>query len=143
MKSFPFLFIFVSLAILIHSCGKDNKENDPQLVGTWNVVKVEGQQYFNSSPGIYLADNNPTGYIKFEADGKGEQNYSFTLFGTNYPQNSSFRWYSSATTINIKRINDSDLVWNRVLSQENKQVASYDIPVDASTTIRYTLTLDK
>lgn len=98
------------------SCDKDKDEIDEGLVGTWEVTKVEGQQFVNGNPGIKLEDENPTGYVKFESDGKGAQNYSFTLFGNKYPQISQFIWTANASTVNVKRLNDTDLVWERLVS---------------------------
>ena len=133
------------LAILLmtsfmFSCDKEDDEIDEGLVGTWEVTKVEGQQFVNGNPGIKLEDENPTGYVKFESDGKGEQNYSFTLFGTTYPQTGQFRWTATASTINVKRFNDSDLVWERELNEPNKQIASFFFE---DNNVKYTLTLEK
>ena len=129
--------------VVLFSCEKEAIAPHGKLTGTCNVTKLEGQQYVLGVQGIYLADNNPTGTIKFERNGNGKQDYSFVLFGTTYPQYANFKWTATTTTINVNRINDTDLVWERLLSEEHKQIAAYDIIVDASSTIKYTLTLEK
>lgn len=135
--------VILFFLITFSSCSKDDADFDGNLTGKWNVTKVEGQQYVNGNAGIYLQDNSPTGYIEFKSNGKGEQNYSFTLFGTSYPQVANFTYTSTENSIIVKRFGEDDLVWNRLTNETNIQVASYEIPVDASTTIEYTLTLEK
>lgn len=142
MKNFRSLALFVALLAMMISCAKDI-DPDGNLDGTWQVEKVEGQQYTNGNPGIYLTDNNPTGTIQFKKTGWGEQDYSFTLFGTAYPQNNSFKWSATESEIIIDVVNGDDMIWARELNQSDKQIASYDIVVNANTTIKYTLTLEK
>lgn len=129
------------LITLLFSCSKG--EIDPELTGTWEVTKVEGQQFYNGAQGIYLVDNNPSGTIEFKKNGRGEQDYSFTLFGTVYEQKGSFTWSATELEVIIERNNDDDLIWSRLVSESKKQVATYDIVVDAQNTARYTLTLEK
>lgn len=140
MQKINLILAILLTTILLISCAKDEDEIDEGLVGTWEVTKVEGQQFVSGNPGIKLEDDNPSGYVKFESDGKGEQNYTFTLFGTTYPQIAQFRWTANASTINVKRFNDSDLVWERELNEPNKQVASFFIE---ESNVKFTLTLEK
>ncbi|MCB9257596.1 MAG: hypothetical protein H6579_10730 [Chitinophagales bacterium] len=142
MKVIGKLFLLAFLFSSLFSC---KKEIDPEenLVGTWTVSKVEGQQIINGNPGFSAADNNPSGTISFSADATGQQNYSFSFLGTVYPQNDNFSWSATETEIIIDRLLNPDLVWTRIVNESNKQVASYDIPVNASQVIRYTLTLEK
>lgn len=136
------LFLLVVIFLSILSC---KKEVDPEenLLGTWTVTKVEGQQVISGNPGIVVADNNPSGTISFSSNSTGEQAYSFTLLGTVYPQNDNFSWSATETEIIIDRVLNPDMVWTRVVNESNKQVASYDIPVNPTQIIRYTLTLEK
>ena len=67
----------------------------------------------------------------------------FTLFGTAYPNINNFRYSATQTEIIIERFGQADLVWNRELNTANRQIASYDILVNANSFIRYTLTLEK
>ncbi len=129
------------LIVLSTSCGKDKL--DEALFGTWAVTRVEGQQFINGNPGIKLADNNPTGTVRFDDNGWGEQNYSYSLFGTVYPHTGKFRWTATADEILIKQVNEPDLVWRRNLNQPDKQIATYTIIVSSTQTIDYTLTMEK
>lgn len=137
--------IFIGLVLIstMFACSKDNADATGNLEGRWNVEKVEGQQYTNGNPGIKLEDNNPTGYIEFESNGQGEQNYTFTLFGTAYPNNGNFVYSATEAEIIIERFNQEDLVWMREVNTAAQQVASYDIDLNTSSFIRYTLTLEK
>lgn len=142
MKASRF-FLALFLIISFVACSKDDVDSDGNLQGRWNVEKVAGQQFTNGNPGIKLEDNNPIGYIEFRSNGEGEQNYTFTLFGTAYPNINNFRYSATQTEIIIERFGQADLVWNRELNTANRQVASYDILVNANSFIRYTLTLEK
>jgi hypothetical protein len=135
-------FIFILLLASFNSC-KDDALVDPVLFGTWNVTKVQGQQYVNGIPGLLLTDNNPTGYVRFDEDGNGEQNYSFTIFGTTYPNVSEFSWEADDAEIRIDRFNQADMVWRRITNDINKQEARYLIQVDATQSWDYTLTLER
>lgn len=142
MKNYLGIVAFCFLSLTLLSCGKD-VDPDGNLEGTWQVEKVEGQQYTNGSPGIYVVDNNVTGTIQFKKSGLGEQDYSFTLFGTAYPQDGAFKYTATESEIVIDVVNGNDMIWERELNESNRQIASYDIVVDASTTVKYTLTLEK
>lgn len=133
---------FCLLFILLGACGKE-ADATGNLEGEFSVTKVEGQRYFNGNPDFYLADNNPTGYVRFNTNGTGKQDYTFTIFGNTSTQNANFTWEADASTINIKRIGEPDLVWDRILNETDKQVAAYDIVLDAQTYIKYTLTMEK
>ncbi len=130
------------LAMLFNSsCKKDSL--DAVLFGTWNVTKVQGQQYVNGNPFLLLTDNNPTGYVRFDDNGTGEQNYTYVLFGTSYPNVSDFSWEADDNEIRIDRFNQPDLVWLRITNETDKQEATYTIVVDATQYWDYTLTLEK
>jgi len=135
-------FFLLLLSCCLSSC-KDEEQLDATLFGTWNVTKVHGQQYVNGNAGLQLTDNNPTGYIRFDEDGTGEQNYTFTLFGTAYPTVNEFSWEADAAEIRVDRFNASDLVWRRITNEAIKQEATYNIVVDATQNWDYTLTLEK
>lgn len=141
MRAIHFLIIVV--IITLAACSKDNADTTGNLEGRWNVEKVEGQQFTNGNPGIQLEDNNPTGYIEFQSNGQGEQNYTYTLFGTTYPNTGNFLYSATETAITIERFGQADLIWNREVNTATQQVASYDIPVSANVFVRYTLTLGK
>ncbi len=136
------LLLFSIMLVLLSACGKD-ADSTGNLIGEFKVTKVEGQRYYNGNADFYLADNNPTGYIRFNSNGTGKQDYSFTIFGNTSNQNSSFTWDADENTINVNRVNEPDLVWERILNETNKQVAAYDIVIDAQTTVKYTLTMEK
>lgn len=136
------LLILLCLTCLFTRC-KDKEELDSRLFGTWNVTRVAGQQYLNGSAGVSLTDSSPSGYVRFDEDGTGEQNYYFTLFGTNYPYINDFRWEADANEIRIDRFNQSDMVWRRITNEPNKQVATYNIVLSATENWDYTLTLER
>lgn len=136
------LLILLCLSCLLSAC-KDKEDLDSGLFGTWNVTRVAGQQYNNGSAGLSLADSSPSGYVRFDDDGTGEQNYYFTLFGTNYPNINEFRWEADASEIRIDRFNQPDLVWRRVTNEPDKQVATYNIVISATENWDYTLTLER
>lgn len=138
-----FVYLLLLLACCVTSCKKE-KGLDEVLFGTWNVSKVEGTQHFsNGTSGLTLTDNNPSGYVRFDDDGTGEQNYTFTLFGTVYPNTGEFYWEADATEIRIDRWNQPDMVWRRITDEANKQEASYTIVVDATQSWDYKLTLTR
>jgi hypothetical protein len=135
------LFAALILSCCFSSC-KD-EELDSQLFGTWNVTRVEGQQYVNGVAGLQLADPSPSGYVRFDSDGTGEQNYYFTLFGTVYPNISEFSWEADDSEIRIDRFTEPDMVWRRTTTEPNRQVATYNIVVNDSQNWDYTLTLER
>ena len=136
------LLFLISISILSNAC-KKQEDLDPVLYGTWNVTKVEGVYYLNNIPVTYPVDNNPTGTINFNSNGTGKQDYSYSIAGTVYPQNSNFIWEANAQQITIDRTNEPDMTWTRVLNEANKQVATYTYVVDATQKWDYTLTLEK
>ncbi len=142
MKNIRILSSLFFVLILMVSCTKD-ADSEGNLEGSFNVTKVEGQRYYNGSADIYVVDNNPTGYVKFNSGGSGNQDYTFTLYGNSSRQNSNFTWSADASSVYVKRYNQPDLVWERIENEKNKQVVSYDIIVDAQTTVKYTLTMEK
>jgi len=137
------LLIVMALAIGgLHGCSKD--ENlDPALYATWQVTKVEGLYYWNGVPTFPVSDNAPTGTVKFEDDGTGYQNYSYEINGTTHQHIGSFTWEANDNEIRIDRVDEPDMVWQRVANLTNKQVATYTHVVDANSKWDYTLTLEK
>ena len=134
------IVLLISMTLSFTSC---NKNLDQALFGTWSVTHVEGVLHSNGVPFFTVEDANPTGYVKFEKSGTGEQNYSFTLSGTVYTQQDNFTWEADEDEIVIVRSGESDLIWDRITDTETKQVATYRIIVDATSYWNYTLTLEK
>ncbi|MCB0755178.1 MAG: lipocalin family protein [Flavobacteriales bacterium] len=141
MKKLVFVALVAAVSSVVLSGCKEGI--DKVLVGTWNVTEVQGvfNSGGNSAPPII--DSNPTGTITFRSNGTGEQNYSYTLGGTQYPQTGSFSWSASNSLIIIERVNDPDMEWTRVIDQENKQVATFNFLINANQSWDYTLTLEK
>jgi len=137
------LILLMAFATLTFNGCSEDDDLDSGLFATWQVTKVEGLYYFNNIATIPVADNNPTGTIRFDEDGTGYQNYSYQLAGGTYPNVSSFRWESNDDQIIIDLVDEPDMVWNRVTKLTNKQVATYTIVVDANQKWDYTLTLEK
>jgi hypothetical protein len=81
--------------------------------------------------------------VRFDSDGTGEQNYSFTFANINYSQNEEFSWEANEDEIIINRVSEADIIWTRTVDSENKQVASYTVVIDATQDWDYTLTLEK
>ena len=142
-KSIVAILLCLTTLLFSNSCKKDAENLDAVLFGTWNVTKVQGQQYVNGTPLLLLSDNNPTGYVRFNDDGTGRQDYTYTIFGTTYPNVSDFSWEADENEIRIDRFNQPDMVWKRGTSLPDKQEAAYTIIVDATQSWDYTLTLEK
>ena len=140
MKKILIGSMVMSVALFFASC---NEGIDKALIGTWNVERVEG--VFNTGGGSLppVADENPTGTITFRSNGSGEQNYSFTLAGTQYPQTGSFSWSATEDLIIIERVTEPDMEWRRLEDTDNKQVATYNVLINANQSWDYTLTLQK
>jgi hypothetical protein len=143
MLSKSIIALFGLSVLMTTSCTKDSDFTGENLVGRWNVTQVTGQQINNGVPGIALTDENPTGFIRFESNGSGEQNYTFNLLGSPIPNTGAFMWTSNAVEIRIKQVSSPDMIWRRDLDKVNKQIATYTITVSTSVTIDYTLTLEK
>jgi hypothetical protein len=137
------LFSSLTFILLFGACKKDPDQSDGNLIGTWNVVQVKGIQITNGVPGIEIADDEPTGFIRFDDNGRGEQNYSYKLFGTTYPNTGAFVWTATETEIKIKQIAKPDLIWIRKINTINQQQATFDISISPTSKIEYTLTLEK
>ncbi len=135
-------FIFASI-IIMTSCSNEEISPNEKLVGTWEVTKVEGRQKTNGENGIVLTDNNPTGTINFTDEGKGKQDYSYSLFGNTYPNVNNFFWASNENEIIVDLWGDDDMIWKRIVNDENMQVATYGIVVNELITVEYTLTLER
>lgn len=120
-----------------------NKDIDKVLVGTWNVTEVEGVFNTGGSSLPPITDENPTGTITFRSNGTGEQDYSYSINGTTYPQTGSFTWSATDELIIIERTNDPDMEWTRLVDTDNRQVATYNYLINANQSWDYTLTLEK
>lgn len=140
MKRVLVMVAFAAAVVSVASC---NKNLDKTLFGTWNVVKVEGAYNSNGSTILTGQDDMPTGTVRFDSNGKGRQNYSFTISGTVYEQVGDFKWEANDEEIIIKREGDSDMIWDRIQDTENRQQASYRVIVNATENWDYTLTLEK
>lgn len=136
-----FLILVSALVLTLPACNKDKL--DEVLFGTWNVTAVEGQYYLNGNAGATVQGQNVTGTVKFNSNGTGEQNYSFSAFGSNQSHTGAFTWESSDDEIIILQSGEPDLIWTRVTNQSNLQVATYNVVVDANENWDYTLTLEK
>jgi len=134
----PFIVLFLV------ACNKNNNaDSEGNLEGQFSVTKVEGKVYYNNSLVYTEEDENSSGYIDFDSDGSGYQNYSFTLNNTNHIQEGSFYWTADENYVYVKRIAEDDLVWTREINEKDKQVISFSYDEDSQTTIDYTLTLEK
>lgn len=120
-----------------------NENIDKVLIGTWNVTRVEG--VFNTGSGSLppIADESPTGTITFKSNGTGNQNYTYSIGGTTYPQTGNFSWSATDDLIIIERTDDPDMEWTRVVDTDNRQVATYNVLINANQSWDYTLTLEK
>lgn len=140
MRKSLFILTVLMWTASIVSC---NKNLDSVLFGTWNVTKVEGTLNVNGVSVFTAQDNSPVGTVKFESNGRGRQNYSFTFAGTVYEQVDDFSWEANESEIIIVRLSEPDMIWNRIINTENRQKASYNVVVDANQNWDYTLTLEK
>ena len=137
------LILLMAFATLTFNGCSEDDDLDSGLFATWQVTKVEGLYYYNNIATIPVADNSPTGTVEFNADGTGYQSYSYQFGGNTYPNVGSFSWESTDDQIIIDRLNDPDMVWERITKLTNKQVAKYTIVVDGNQKWDYTLTLEK
>lgn len=140
MKHTVLLLALSIVAMTFNSC---NKNLDKVLFGTWVVTKVEGTLNVGGVSVFTAEDNAPVGTVRFDNDGTGEQNYSFTFATVNYTQTGEFSWEANEDEIIINRVSEPDLIWTRITDSENKQVASYNLVEDASHNRDFTLTLEK
>jgi hypothetical protein len=131
-----------SLGLMVSLSGCD-KGIDKVLVGTWTVTEVQGVFTTGSVSLPAIVDSDPTGTITFKSNGTGEQNYSYTLGGTTYPQTGNFSWSATKDLIIIDRVNEADMEWTRIIDTDNKQVASYNFLINADQSWNYKLTLEK
>lgn len=143
MNSLKLATITLTSMFLLVACTQDKTPFEDDLIGTWTVTKVKGQQFLNGVPGIDATDDSPSGFVRFDRDGRGEQNYTFNLLGFEFPNTGNFIWLSNAIEIRIKQSGNPDLIWKREVNQPNLQVATYTIVVSPEITIDYTLTLEK
>ena len=143
MNKFKYTIPIAFAVLMFSSCGKDSEKLDEVLFGTWNVTNVEGQQYTNGNAGWNLSDNDPEGTITFNENGWGSQDYSFTIFGSTQTFNNNFSWEANESEIRINRLNQPDMIWVRETNENNRQIATYNIVVDADENWDYTLTLEK
>jgi hypothetical protein len=132
--------VVLLVGAFVSSC---NDNIDEVLVGTWNVTRVEGT--FNTGSGSMppVADESPTGTITFKRNGSGNQNYTYSIGGTDYPQTGSFSWSATDDLIIIERTTEPDMEWSRLVDTENRQVATYNVLINATQSWDYTLTLEK
>ena len=140
MKPITIISLVVVAVTVFNSC---NKNLDKVLFGTWNVTKVEGTLNVGGTSILTAEDNNPTGTVEFKNNGTGEQNYSFTFNGTDYPQTGTFTWEANQDEIIVFRTTESDIYWQRIIDTDNRQKVSYNVTVDAQRNWDYTLTLEK
>lgn len=137
------ILIYTIIVLGIGSFASCNKNLDSVLFGTWNVTKVEGTLNVGGVSVFTAEDASPVGTVKFESNGRGRQNYSFTFAGTVNEQVGDFSWEANDAEIIIDRADEPDMIWTRIVDTENKQIASYNIVVDANQNWDYTLTLEK
>lgn len=140
MKNLVFAALVIFLATLISGC---RKGIDKELVGTWNVEKVEVDVILNGQLFANESDTMPTGTVTFNSNGKGEQNYSYSYENTMYFQTGTFRWSATDEFIIIERATESDMEWRRITKTSNKQVATFNVLKNADQSTDYTLTLEK
>lgn len=131
------------ISAIFLGCKKDPALLDDSLFGRWEVTKVSGQIIDNGTPGLVVNDNSPNGFVRFDGNGKGEQNYSFVLLGTTYPNTGNFSWTANQAEIRIQQFGKPDLIWRRKVAEPDKQEATYAIVISPTQTIDYTLTLSR
>ncbi|MFV0607306.1 MAG: hypothetical protein ACK5NK_15865 [Niabella sp.] len=107
---FWILIAFFSVVLLLSSCA-------PKITGTWNIDKYEttipGQE------GIRLTN---IGTMKFKKNGDGEKNITYTLFGRNKQDFSSFGWYSTGPYIGIESPgSDFSKTWIIITNKRKQQ----------------------
>jgi len=133
----------MTVLLMMHLLSGCDPGIDKDLIGTWNVTRVEAVFVNSGTNSTAVVDEDPTGTVIFRRNGTGEQDYYYTVAGTQSHQTGSFRWSATDETIYIERDNEPDMEWTRVVNQENRQVATYRILVNATQSWDYTLTLER
>lgn len=89
MKTTIKLFSLFLLGIIFSSCSN-------HLVGSWNI-----QKYETTKPDQQVVTLSNIGTITFYADGNGEKNVSYTVFGSFYEDNLRFKWSTEGELVTI------------------------------------------
>lgn len=135
--------IYLVLLVGVVSAVSCNKNLDKVLFGTWTVTKVEGDYIVNGTSVFTAQDTVPTGTIEFKTNGTGHQNYTFFFGGTTYTMIDDFKWEANDDEIIVNRVDDTDMIWTRVLDTETKQIATFTTVINADESRDFTLTLEK
>lgn len=140
MKRISIYLVLLLGVVSVVSC---TKNLDKLLFGTWTVTKVQGAYIVNGNSVFTAQDTMPTGTIEFKNNGTGHQNYTFFFAGTTYVMIDDFKWEANDDEIIVKRIDEPDMIWTRVLDTETKQIATFTTVINADESRDFTLTLEK
>lgn len=141
-KQLTFFFL-LSLSLLAFSCDNDDDDDggsEPpttnNLVGTWDVTSIVALS------GTQEIDAEVSGTIKFNADGTGQESYSWTALGVSVQENNGFTWQSTSNTITFDPGDVDQTVWSRLINEEDRQRGSYVSTIEGQN-VTITITLEK
>lgn len=108
--------------MILSSCSSDDDGGGSvnPLVGTWNVSEIQASNVSTGS-----VDAVVSGTITFNADGTGQQNYSWTALGATVNESSAFTWVSSSSTITFDPGDVDQTIWTRLENTANRQRGKY------------------
>lgn len=132
-----FFLVFVVSVIGMASCDNDDDGDNPvnALIGTWNVTAVQA-----TGANIGTVDATVSGTIKFNADGTGQESYSWTAFGVTRQESNGFTWISTSSTITFDPGDVDQTIWDREINESDQQRGSFETIVDGEmVTLRITL----
>lgn len=120
MKIFKLLsvLLFITLSIGFVSCSKDDdeptKDNEPTLVGKWEVMKHEYNAFVNGNSVDKVDMGDGTEFWIFNADGTGIANgttsYTWTLEGSSLTIKYMDESKEKTETNEVQKLTDQELV---------------------------------
>lgn len=119
MKIFKLLsvLLFITLSIGFVSCSKDDdeptKDNEPTLVGKWEVMKHEYNAFVNGTSVDKVDMGDGTEFWNFNADGTGvagSTSYTWTLEGTKLTIKFMDESKEKTETMEVQKLTNEELV---------------------------------
>lgn len=114
MKIFKLLsvLLFITLSVGFVSCSND--DDDPTIVGKWEVVKHEYNKFVNGTSVDEVDMGDGTEFWNFNADGTGIANgttsYSWTLEGTKLTIKYMDENKEKTQTMEVQKLTNAELV---------------------------------
>lgn len=124
LLSYAFL---LCIGVSYISCGENEEPiiviTDEDIIGKWNFQEITG-----STIGQSDTDENPEGFVQFNADGTGESSFNTELLGVSFIEEHTITW---------ERVGDNQVyiypgdgttdIWTVESVSENEIHASWDL----------------